>query len=349
MTVMDIKVPDIGDVSEVAVIEVLVKVGDTIRAEQSLVTVESDKASMEIPSSHAGVVKALRVQLGDKVAEGTVLLTLEVAEGAAAAPAAAPAQEIKDKVPEAKAPQAPSAIDSVASTPKVTILGENFDAAGVEITFTCLLPGGNTTTVDATAETVLDAQTVTATVPAIGTAGAVCVVRVSNSDGSYFDFSAVSTTNSSRNLNPWAATTSMTEPRRALSLEAGRPTSTSRFLYAIGGDAGTAATAKNTVETTNVSIFGDLSGWTLQRYSLPSPRTLASSAIIGRYGGRVVAQTDDAVSAIFGVAEPDGRDTEVATRCALVTLRALEGSGIPAAPASAGRSGAASSRWPRRA
>nr|MBP9785823.1 FAD-dependent oxidoreductase [Giesbergeria sp.] len=115
MTVMDIKVPDIGDVSEVAVIEVLVKAGDTIRAEQSLVTVESDKASMEIPSSHAGVVKALRVQLGDKVAEGTVLLTLEVAEGAAAAPAAAPAQEIKDKVPEAKAPQAPSAIDSVAS------------------------------------------------------------------------------------------------------------------------------------------------------------------------------------------------------------------------------------------
>ncbi len=60
-----------------------------------------------------------------------------------------------------------------------------------------------------------------------------------------------------------------------------------------------------------------------------------ASAIIGRYGGRVVAQTDDAVSAIFGVAEPDGRDTEVATRCALVTLRALEGSGIPAAPASA--------------
>jgi pyruvate/2-oxoglutarate dehydrogenase complex dihydrolipoamide acyltransferase (E2) component len=54
---MNIKVPDIGDLSEVAVIEVLVKAGDTIRAEQSLVTVESDKASMEIPSSHAGVVQ----------------------------------------------------------------------------------------------------------------------------------------------------------------------------------------------------------------------------------------------------------------------------------------------------
>jgi pyruvate/2-oxoglutarate dehydrogenase complex dihydrolipoamide acyltransferase (E2) component len=68
MAVIDIKVPDIGDFDEVGVIEVLVKVGDTIRAEQSLVTVESDKASMEIPSSHAGVVKELKVQLGDKVA-----------------------------------------------------------------------------------------------------------------------------------------------------------------------------------------------------------------------------------------------------------------------------------------
>ncbi len=89
MAVIDIQVPDIGDFDEVGVIEVLVKVGDTIRAEQSLVTVESDKASMEIPSSHAGVVKELKVQLGDKVAEGSVLLSLEVAgEGAASAPAA---------------------------------------------------------------------------------------------------------------------------------------------------------------------------------------------------------------------------------------------------------------------
>ncbi len=79
MAVIDIKVPDIGDFDEVGVIEVLVKVGDTIRAEQSLVTVESDKASMEIPSSHAGVVKELKVKLGDKVAMGSVLLTLEVA------------------------------------------------------------------------------------------------------------------------------------------------------------------------------------------------------------------------------------------------------------------------------
>ena len=91
MAIIDIKVPDIGDFAEVGVIEVLVNPGEAIRAEQSLLTVESDKASMEIPSSHAGVVKELKVKLGDKIAEGAVVLTLEVQGDAAAAPAAAPA------------------------------------------------------------------------------------------------------------------------------------------------------------------------------------------------------------------------------------------------------------------
>ena len=79
MANIDIKVPDIGDFDEVAVIELLVKPGDTVKVEQSLITVESDKASMEIPSSHAGVVKELKVALGDKVKEGTVVLVLEAA------------------------------------------------------------------------------------------------------------------------------------------------------------------------------------------------------------------------------------------------------------------------------
>ncbi|WP_306564581.1 dihydrolipoyllysine-residue acetyltransferase [Aquabacterium sp.] len=88
---IEITVPDIGDFDEVAVIELLVKVGDTVTAEQSLITVESDKASMEIPSSHAGVVKSLLVKLGDKVAKGTPIAVLEGVGGAAVAPAAAPA------------------------------------------------------------------------------------------------------------------------------------------------------------------------------------------------------------------------------------------------------------------
>lgn len=91
MAIIDIKVPDIDDFAEVGVIELLVQPGDTVTVDQSLITVESDKASMEIPSSHAGVVKELKVKLGDKVAEGSVILTLEAAgEAAAAAPAAAP-------------------------------------------------------------------------------------------------------------------------------------------------------------------------------------------------------------------------------------------------------------------
>lgn len=88
MALVEIKVPDIGDFDSVAVIEVLVKAGDTIKPEQSLITVESDKASMEIPSSQGGVVKELKVKLGDKVQEGSVVLLLE--SSAAAAPASAP-------------------------------------------------------------------------------------------------------------------------------------------------------------------------------------------------------------------------------------------------------------------
>jgi pyruvate dehydrogenase E2 component (dihydrolipoamide acetyltransferase) len=90
MALVEVKVPDIGDFDEVTVIELMVKVGDTIKAEQSLITVESDKASMEIPSSTAGVVKELRVKLGDKVKQGSVVLVLE-ASGAVSAPAEVPA------------------------------------------------------------------------------------------------------------------------------------------------------------------------------------------------------------------------------------------------------------------
>jgi dihydrolipoamide dehydrogenase len=93
MTTIQVKVPDIGDFKEVEVIELLVKVGDTIKVDQSLITVESDKASMEIPSSHAGVISAMKIKVGDKVAEGSLLLEVEAAGAAtsASAPAAGPA------------------------------------------------------------------------------------------------------------------------------------------------------------------------------------------------------------------------------------------------------------------
>ncbi len=123
MALIDVQVPDIGDFDEVAVIEVLVNVGDTVAVDQSLVTVESDKASMEIPSSHAGVVKAMTVKLGDKVTKGSVLLQVE-AQVDAAIPAAAAtaahttaAPEAKAAVPAAVAARAPAvAVDAPSDT-----------------------------------------------------------------------------------------------------------------------------------------------------------------------------------------------------------------------------------------
>src|SRR5207245_9013972 len=90
---IEVKVPDIGDFKDVEVIEVLVKPGDRVVKEQSLITLESDKATMEIPSPGAGVVKELRVKVGDKVSQGSPVLLLDAAEAqqSAAKEAAAPA------------------------------------------------------------------------------------------------------------------------------------------------------------------------------------------------------------------------------------------------------------------
>jgi dihydrolipoamide dehydrogenase len=104
---VDVKVPDIGDFKDVAVIEVMVKAGETVAVDTSLIMVESDKASMEIPSSHAGVVKDVKVNVGDKVSEGTLILVLEAA-GEAAAPKPAPAASAKAAPPPATAPTASS-------------------------------------------------------------------------------------------------------------------------------------------------------------------------------------------------------------------------------------------------
>ncbi len=105
---IELKIPDIGDFKEVEVIEILVAVGDTIQAEQSLVTVESDKSSMEIPAEQAGVITAIKVKIGDKVAEGSVLLEIEAA---AAAPAQKPDQAfMSNRGGSAKLERAPAAM-----------------------------------------------------------------------------------------------------------------------------------------------------------------------------------------------------------------------------------------------
>ena len=136
MATIEIHVPDIGDFDEVTVIELMVKVGDTVRAEQSLITVESDKASMEIPSSSAGVVKEIKVALGDKVKQGSLVLLLEVA-GAAAAPAPAPAAAaVAAPVAAAVVAAAPAPVAAAASAVvemRVPDIGDFKDVTVIEI------------------------------------------------------------------------------------------------------------------------------------------------------------------------------------------------------------------------
>ncbi|MFY3383890.1 dihydrolipoyllysine-residue acetyltransferase [Paracidovorax sp. MALMAid1276] len=147
MALVNIQVPDIGDFDEVGVIELLVKPGDTVKAEQSLLTVESDKASMEIPSSHAGTVKEVKVALGDKVKQGSIIVVLETADAVAeqkqapalAAPAqAAPKNEASAPAPvpapapaAAAAPAAPAASGPVEV--RVPDIGDFKDVAVIEL------------------------------------------------------------------------------------------------------------------------------------------------------------------------------------------------------------------------
>jgi len=134
MAQIDIQVPDIGDFDEVAVIELLVKIGDTVSVDQSLITVESDKASMEIPSSHAGVVTALKVKLGDKVKQGSVVLTVK-ASGATAAPAVAVVS-----APAVSSPAPVAATAPVAAKPAASIASSY--AGAVDVQCDLLVLGG---------------------------------------------------------------------------------------------------------------------------------------------------------------------------------------------------------------
>ena len=104
MALIELKVPDIGDVADAAVIEILVKAGDTVKAEQSLITLESDKASMEVPAAQGGVIKEVKIKLGDKVSEGALIALLETADAAAPSPAAdAPSSASGSAEPESAA------------------------------------------------------------------------------------------------------------------------------------------------------------------------------------------------------------------------------------------------------
>ena len=183
MAIVEVQVPDIGDLDEVAVIELLVKVGDTVKAEQSLITVESDKASMEIPSSTAGVITDIKVKLGDKVKQGSVVLSLEAA-GAASAPApeakvaAAPAAAAQS-APVSVAPAAAAPAAAAASGPvevRVPDIGDFKDVAVIEL----LVKVGDTIKVEQSLITV-ESDKASMEIPS-STAGVVKEIKVKMGD-----------------------------------------------------------------------------------------------------------------------------------------------------------------------
>jgi dihydrolipoamide dehydrogenase len=129
MSTSVLKVPDIGDTSDVTVIEILVAVGDTISTEQSLITVESDKASMEIPAAESGVVKAVLVKLGDKVSEGSGIIELETAGSTQATPAAATAASSQPPASQAAASHSAASAPAAAASPTAASQGSRPGAA----------------------------------------------------------------------------------------------------------------------------------------------------------------------------------------------------------------------------
>ena len=162
----------------------------------------------------------------------------------------------------------------------------NSDASRITVPTTEQSPSNGGTNVD-----------VSVTLSSSVGAGAVCLVRLTNQDGASFEYSAFSVTNASLNLATWSAAPDLTTARRALSLAAGRPTFASRYVYAIGGDQGVAndpngrgATVYDSVESSQVDVFGAMSSWSTQRNHLPGARTGAGAVTVGRFvyllGGR---------------------------------------------------------------
>lgn len=180
-------------------------------------------------------------------------------------------------------------------TSTVVIGGVNFDTTAPVVTLDCVdfatggdVPDGAVTVVTPSA-TSITASVDAGTIPA----GAVCVVQVQNPDGATYRYSALSFRNPAQNLNAFRPGTAMLEARRALALAAGRPTGTSRLLYAVGGDDGTRAGTKTTVEAATVDPFGAMGAWTAQRNTLANafdgaqttalPRAFAGVARVGRF------------------------------------------------------------------
>lgn len=211
----------------------------------------------------------------------------------------------------------------VSATGQVVVLAGDSFAAGNTVTLTCATPTGTTVlppVVAAAPACTGSACTESITIDgSTAPAGSVCVVRLTNPDGTYGELSAIGVTNASRNLNAPRVGPPLTVGRRALSAAAGNATAANRFVYAIGGDDGTAAGALATVEHAPVDPFGAIGAFAVQRHDLRQPRTLAGAATVGRYiylvggnGGSGPVATAERALILSPRETPDLTDVDVA-------------------------------------
>ncbi|MBI5498901.1 MAG: IPT/TIG domain-containing protein [Deltaproteobacteria bacterium] len=173
---------------------------------------------------------------------------------------------------------------SVVNSGPQTVTATGSDFRNPTASLDCVDPGTGAHSTVAATVAAWTATSVDVTVPADTLpAGTVCVVRLTNDDGTYADFSALSVTNPAANLQPFAPGTDMLVARRAPASVSGRATRVARFVYAIGGDDGSAAGALSSAEAAPVDLFGTMGSWRTLTYGLPGPRTLAGVALLGRY------------------------------------------------------------------
>lgn len=189
----------------------------------------------------------------------------------------------------------PASLPSNAASVPITLTGTGF-RADLAVELDCVTSGGANATIATTplapsadGTSVVANVTIGDATPISVDAGSICVVKLTNADGAFFEYSAFSITNPSYNLSAWKSAESLVTARRALALVAGRPTATSRYLYALGGDEGGAqptargAEVFDSVESSQVDVFGGMAGWFTQRNRLIAPRSGAGAANIGRF------------------------------------------------------------------
>ena len=270
---IEVKVPDIGDYSDVPVIDICVKVGDTVKVDDALVTLESDKATMDVPSSAAGVVKEIKVALGDKISEGAVVVIIEAAGAATAGvPAAAPQAAAPAAAPAAAAPApvaAPAAAPAAASASvevKVPDIGDYTDVPVIDI----CVKVGDTVKVDDALVT-LESDKATMDVPS-SVAGVIKEIKVKLGDKISEGSVVVVVQTGSGAAAPAAASASAPTPASAPAAAASAPAPATAAPAAAGAPAAGLALGAKTHASPSVRAFARELGVDLGKVPATGPK-----------------------------------------------------------------------------